>query len=239
MTLRKARSCNVRTMITTVLALAVFAPTANAAKKKDESQLRSDYISRLQQEDAPMSSSRTIGSLWSPSGALGDISSDYKAHNVNDSIIIQVSVQTSAAQSGSVNSQRSYAASSGISGMVGDIATKGINPLISANSSTALKGQGQTASNTTFQTSLTGLVIAVLPSGNMVVEAHRQIFMNNQHEMVTVRGVVRPGDIGPNNVVPSFALSNLEIEMKGKGIISDSTRPPNPLTRMVMWLFGF
>ncbi len=77
---------------------------------------------------------------------------------------------------------------------------------------------------------MTGQVIAVLPSGNLVLEAQRKIFMNNQHEDVTIRGVVRPNDIGPNNTVTSSALSNLEIEMKGKGIIADSTRPLNPMT---------
>jgi flagellar L-ring protein precursor FlgH len=56
---------------------------------------------------------------------------------------------------------------------------------------------------------------------------------------VTIRGVVRPNDIGPNNTVSSAALGNLEIEMKGKGIISDSTRPLNPLTKAILWLFGF
>jgi flagellar L-ring protein FlgH len=54
-----------------------------------------------------------------------------------------------------------------------------------------------------LSTSLTGQVIAVLPSGNLVVEAQRKIFMNNQHEDVTIRGVVRPNDIGPNNTVSS------------------------------------
>ena len=63
--------------------------------------------------------------------------------------------------------------------------------------------------------------------------------MNNQHEHVVVRGVARPGDISPANIVPSASLSNLEIEVKGKGIISDSTRPPNPLTRAILYLFGF
>jgi flagellar L-ring protein precursor FlgH len=63
--------------------------------------------------------------------------------------------------------------------------------------------------------------------------------MNNQHEDVTVRGVVRPGDIGPNNTIASAALSNLEIEMKGKGIIADSTRPINPIMKALLWLIGF
>jgi flagellar L-ring protein precursor FlgH len=63
--------------------------------------------------------------------------------------------------------------------------------------------------------------------------------MNNQHEDVTVRGVVRSVDISSNNTVASAALSNLQIEMKGKGIISDSTRPLNPITKAILWLFGF
>jgi flagellar L-ring protein FlgH len=54
-----------------------------------------------------------------------------------------------------------------------------------------------------------------------------------------VRGLIRPGDIGPANTVPSSALSNLEIEMKGKGIIADGVRPPNPITRAILWLLNF
>jgi flagellar L-ring protein precursor FlgH len=82
-------------------------------------------------------------------------------------------------------------------------------------------------------------VIAVLPSGNLVVEAQRKIFMNNQHEDVVIRGIARPADIGSNNTISSASLSNLEIEMKGKGIISDATRPLNPITKAILWLFGF
>ena len=153
--------------------------------------------------------------------------------------MILVAVQTSAAQSGNSNYQRTVQTSSAITGLAGDINTKGLNPLFNANSATALKGAGSTDSNTTFQTTLTGQVVAVLPSGNLVVEAQRKIFMNNQHEDVTVRGVVRPNDIGPSNIISSASLSNLEIEMKGKGIISDSTRPLNPITRAILWLVGF
>ena len=86
---------------------------------------------------------------------------------------------------------------------------------------------------------MTAQVVAVLPSGNLVVEAQRKIFMNNQHEDVTVRGVLRPQDIGSDNTVPSAALSNLEIEMKGKGIIADSVRSPNKIMRALLWLVGF
>jgi flagellar L-ring protein precursor FlgH len=223
-----------------LLASSVFSFGLNIAKPtpKTAAQLRADYVARLQQQNVPPPDERSIGSLWSAQGPLGDFSVDYKARRLNDTITIQIAVQTTAAQSGTVNSARTFTTSSAITGIMGrtPVAT---NPLLAANSTTSLKGQGSTASNTTFATSLTGQVIAVLPNGNLVVEAERQIFMNNQHENVVVRGVLRPGDIGPGNTVPSTALSNLEIEMKGKGIISDGTRPPNFITKAVLWLFGF
>ena len=208
-------------------------------KKKDSQELRADYLTRLQEQYMPPADPRTTGSLWSAAYVLGDLSSDYRAHMVNDTIVVQVSVQTTAAQSGTTNSSRAFTTTSGISGLVGGIATHGTNPLLNAQSSTALKGSGATASNTTFATSLTGQVIAVLANGNMVVEAERQIAMNNQHEDLVIRGIVRPGDISSGNTIASSSLSNLEVEMKGKGIISDSNRPPNALTRAVLFLFGF
>jgi len=222
-----------------VLVAAIPCPNAFARTKKAASpaQLRTDYIARLQEQEMPKTD-RTVGSLWSP-GDVSELSSDYKARKINDTVVILVSVQTTAAQSGDVNSSRAFQTSSAITGLAGDINTKGLNPLFNANSSTTLKGSGATDSSTTFQTSMTAQVIAVLPSGNLVVEAQRKIFMNNQHEDVTIRGVVRPNDIGTNNTVPSAALSNLEIEMKGKGIIADSTRPPNRITRALLWLLGF
>jgi flagellar L-ring protein FlgH len=206
--------------------------------QKTSEQLRQEYIARLAQKYPPGSEQATLGSLWSPAGFLDDFASDYKARNLNDTITILVSVQTTAAQSGSVATQRTFSTSSSINQVLGHtpFAT---NPLLAAQSSSALKGSGATASNTTFATTLTGQVIAVLPNGALVVEAEREIYMNNQHENVVVRGMIRPGDIGNSNTVPSTALSNLEIEMKGKGIISDGVKPPNALTRAVLWLLNF
>jgi flagellar L-ring protein precursor FlgH len=230
-----------RRLLACLLLFAFASPAFAGAPKKSKNspeQLRSDYITRLQQRDVPAVSGGTVGSLWTPGNTLGDLSTDYKARKLNDTIVILVSVQTTAAQSGDSSYSRTVSTSSAITGIAGQTPAS-LNPLLAANSATALKGAGATDSNTTFQTSLTGQVIAVLPSGNLVVEAQRKIFMNNQHEDVTVRGVVRPNDIGPSNTVSSAALSNLEIEMKGKGIISDSTRPLNPITKAIMWLIGF
>jgi flagellar L-ring protein precursor FlgH len=207
-------------------ALSTFAFSASAKKDNPKSpeNLRAAYLARLQQKSVSVTDEHTLGSLWSPESPLGDFSVDYKARHLNDTITIQVAVQTSAAQSGTSDSERTFSTTSAITGVMGR-SPASTNPLM--------------ASNTTFSTALTGSVIAVLQNGNLVVEAERKIFMNNQHEDIIVRGMIRPGDIGPGNTVSSTALSNLEIEMKGKGIISDGVRPLNPITRAVLWLLNF
>ena len=232
---------NLAVGILLVVSTAQIGRASGLKKQKDNTaQLRQQYVSRLQEQDVHADTGRTVGSLWSVGGnPLGDISTDYKAQKVNDTIVIIAAVQTAATHSGTSAYQRTFQTSSGITGLAGAVKTTGLNPLLNANSATQLAGQGSTASNTTFQTSLTGQVVAVLPSGNLVVEAQRKIFMNNQHEDITIRGVVRPGDIGPNNTISSASLSNLEIEMKGKGIVSDATRPINPIMKAILWLIGF
>jgi len=218
--------------------LALPMATAKSSKKNTPADLRSEYLARIKEQDAPAANT-TLGSIWAADADMNDISADYKAKKVNDTVVILVSVSTTAAQTGDVNSQRAFQTASAITGLAGDVNTKGLDPLFNANSSTTLKGAGATDSSTTFKTSMTAQVVAVLPSGNLVVEAQRKIFVNNQHEDVVVRGVVRPRDISANNTVTSAALSDLEIEMKGKGIIADSVRRPNVITRALLWLTGF
>ncbi len=241
-TTHRARAPHRLLIVALMLAAIIPADAGKLGKKtkNDPVQLRAEYLAKLQEHEVQADSGRTIGSLWSPNGSvLGDLSIDYKAQKLNDTIVIVAAVQTTAAQSGDSSYQRAFQTTSGITGLAVDVNNTGLNPLFNDNSAPQLASPGAPASNTTFETTLTGRVIAVLPSGNLVVEAQRKIFMNNQHEDVTVRGVVRPGDIGPNNMVASSSLSNLEIEMKGKGIIADSTRPLNPITRALLWLVGF
>ena len=52
-------------------------------------------------------------------------------------------------------------------------------------------------------------------------------------------GIVRPGDVSPDNTISSNAMSDLELEIKGKGVLSDGTRPPNAIIRLVLRLAGF
>lgn len=208
-------------------------------KFKDPQQTRNEYIQKLQSQLDVPAPTTTLGSLWSPGSALTDMSADYKAHRIGDIIMIQVLEQTTAQSAGAVDSERSFQTSSGITALPGKLKVGGVNPLFGANSSTQLKGQGTSTNTSKLLTAVSAQVIAVLPNGNLVVEAEREVFMNNQHETLFARGVLRPGDINPDNTAPSTALADLEIELKGKGVISDSTARPNPIMRAILWFVGF
>jgi len=226
-------------IIAAVVALAPQLCLSKPRVQTDPEKTRSQYISRIQQQNVPAPTEQSVGSLWFAGGALTDIATDYKAHRLNDVINVVVVQTTTAQASGDVSSERSVDTTSGISGVAGRVNTGGINPLLAAQSSTTLKGKGSSNASSLLRTNLAGRVIAVLHNENLVVEAERSIAVNNQKETMIVRGVLRPGDVAPDNSVPSSALSNLDIELKGKGIISDATRPINPLLRKLLWLIGF
>jgi len=214
----------------------LLAKTGNPSQ--DPEQTRAAYIARVQQEGMARTGT-TMGSLWVPGGAYNELSADYKAHNVGDTITLLVVEQTQAQSTGDVNSQRAFQTSSAITALPGKLKVGGVNPLFGANSATQLKGQGETSAGSNLTTRVTGRVLALLPNGNLIVEAERHVLINSQHETMLVRGVLRPGDIGPNNTAPSTSLANLEIELKGKGVVSDSIRQPNPVMRALLWLIGW
>jgi flagellar L-ring protein precursor FlgH len=206
---------------------------------KDAQQTRAAYIARVQQQEEHALIPTTMGSLWVAGGAYNELSADYKARNVRDTLTLVVLEQTSAQSTGDVNSQRSFSTSSAITALPGKLSTNGVNPLFGATSATQLQGKGETSAGSNLTTTVTGHVIALLPNGNLIVEAERHVLINSQHETMLVRGVLRPGDIGPNNTVASTSLSNLEIELKGKGVVTDSIARPNPIMRTLLWLIGW
>jgi len=226
-----------------IAVLSHFTLTGNVFSKAksthDSQKSRADYVARIQGQTVGAAAESPLGSLWTPNGTMTNLQSDYKASRVNDLVTIVVVQRTTAQATGNVGTQRDFNTNSGISGLAGHISTSGISNLLTAQSSTKLKGTGSTDASTTMNTNLAGQVIAVLPNGNLVVEAERLVAINNQKETMLVRGVLRPGDVRPDNSALSTVLSNLEVELKGKGVVSDATRPPNPLVRALLWVIGF
>ena len=207
-------------------------------KEKVKKDALADYLQRVAAR-TPDPVPRTAGSLWTDTGRLANLVADYKASRVGDLVTINVSQALSASNSGNVATNRAFNASSGITALPGKLKTSGVANLFSPNSTQALTGKAAATSATSLSTTLTGRVVSVLPNGTLVVEAERQIVMDNERETVILRGMVRPGDLDATNTVTSNQVGNLEVEVKGKGVISEGVRPPNPVVKWILRIVGF
>ncbi len=77
------------------------------------------------------------------------------------------------------------------------------------------------------------------PHSTATLSGKSQLVMNNEKQTILVRGLVRPGDVAPDNTVMSNVIGDLELELKGKGVLSDGTRPPNVIVRLLLRIVGF
>ena len=82
-------------------------------------------------------------------------------------------------------------------------------------------------------------MIEVLSNGTLVIEAARQVEFSQQTQTIILRGLVRPEDISQQNQVLSTAISSLELEVRGKGIINDYTYRQNALVRLLQKILIF
>ena len=225
-----------------VAVLACFVTCCGMAKTK---KLPVSSLTPLQQflqrvQGQPVPSETSLGSLWPLAGSqLTDLATDYKARHLNDIVVIRIVEQTLAQASGNVTGQRDFSSNSAITGILGKSSTASVNPLYALNSGSNLKGTGTANSQSLLQATLAGRVVAVLPNSYLVVEAERQVSFNQQTQTIVLRGVVRPGDIASDDSVLSTSLSDLELEMKGKGVISDAVRQPNLFMRLLMKIANF
>jgi len=54
-----------------------------------------------------------------------------------------------------------------------------------------------------------------------------------------VRGIVRHADLTADNFVPSNRIAQMEITIKGKGVVGDAIRRPFILYRILLGLLPF
>lgn len=232
-------------ILTILLATIGSAPGFAIAKSKLKKQAGpastglAAYLSRMK-SSASLGGSTTMGSLWNPQSNFVSFSADYKARNAGDLVTILLIDQFASTSNNSIKQQRTFNTNSAITGALGNLGVHNrLQNLFAANSAVNLNGQGQSAVNSSLNTTLSGSVVEVLPNGMLVVEAARDMNISNERQTILVRGLVRPGDLAADNSVPSSALSNLEVEVKGKGIVSEGARQPNIVIRTLLRILAF
>ena len=98
------------------------------------------------------------------------------------------------------------------------------------------EGSGQLTREGRLTARMAAVVTEIRPNGALVIHGEREVGVNEETEMLTLTGVVRPEDIGPGNVVYSTDIAEAKIQYSGKGLVTKGSRP-GLITRLLSWIF--
>jgi len=159
--------------------------------------------------------------------------SDYTAMGVGDAVKVLIVEITEAGNSAGSTESRSTGLSGGFgvgidgSNMSGDVGL---------NSSNNFKGSGSNTRKESIRSQLTARVIEEDGRGNYLIEGTRITKVDGENQTITLRGVIRPVDIRPDNSVFSYNIMDLELFVEGQGNAS-KMRQPGLFTRFFRMLF--
>jgi len=198
-----------------------------------------EYVQQVNQS-SHQSATASPGSLYAAGGRLADGFRDVRASQVYDLVTIVVSENSSAVSTGVTNTTRKSNTAASVTSLAGPKSPTGaLANLANASNNTQIQGQGTTSRGTTLSTTVTAEVTGVLPNGNLAVLGSKEILVNSEKQLITLRGIIRPDDLSPANSVPSDRIARLEILVNGKGVVNDAVKRPFILYRLLLGLLPF
>jgi len=231
---------HVTAAILTAVVLSGALSAADKKKKPPEPTSLDRYIKEALGNNVQADNAPAAGSLWSPTARLTDLGADIRAVQVNDLVTVVVSEQASAVVTGDVNTSRASSVNASITALFAPKSPTGaLANLANSSNTTTLKGTGETSRGTTITTTLSARVTHVLPNGYLVLEGAKDVQVSAEFQQVTLRGIIRPVDLSPGNVVSSTQIAQMEIKVNGKGVIGDAIRRPNWLYRLFLGILPF
>ena len=119
------------------------------------------------------------------------------------------------------------------------IAIGALTDLAALGGQTKLDGAGSTSRTNALTTTVSGRVVEVLPNGDMLIEATKDIGVNSEKHHIAITGIVRWNDVTAGNLVRSDRIGQLSIQLNGKGLVSDAIRRPNIIYRILLGILPF
>lgn len=171
----------------------------------------------------PPQAEPTAGAIYAAGPTL-QLYSDRRARDVGDLLTITLLENTTAQTSANTATNKESNLSLGTPSILGAPVTLGGKDILSATAKGArdFTGKGNSAQSNRLQGNVTVTVVQRLPNGNLVVQGHKNLRLNQGDELVQVQGIVRPGDISADNTVPSSRVAEARIVYGGRGPVAQS-----------------
>lgn len=156
------------------------------------------------------------------------LAADHRARHVGDVITVYVLEASTA---------RSQAATDASSDL--DLRAGLSSPTTQYNAALGIGGGNSAGARTTrtgeLRAQISTRVVAVAPSGDLHIAGEQTLTVNGERQLIRLSGVVRPADIAADNTVWSHRIAQADLELVGKGVVSESQRQ-SVFYRLFKWL---
>lgn len=159
--------------------------------------------------------------------------SDFKAFRKGDALTVLIVEDTKAGNSASTDNGRESSVGGGFGVSTGSGSSSADGKL---GTSTNFRGDGSTIRNESIRSKLSARVIDLEENGNLIIEGKRTTKVNGETQYVTIKGVVRPVDVRPDNSVYSYSILDLTLLIDGDGSVSEY-QEPGLITKFLRMLF--
>jgi flagellar L-ring protein precursor FlgH len=175
----------------------------------------------------PQPISHIDNSLWQP-GAQSFFH-DPRAMHIGDVITVNVSVTDTAKLQNTTSRSRTNSEDAGMTNFFGleKALPSSVDPtsLVKMGSDNSNVGAGSIQRAETISMTLAALVAQVLPNGNLVIDGHQQVRVNNELRDMQLSGIVRREDITQDNTVNLSQIAEARVTYGGQGTMSDVQQP--------------
>jgi flagellar L-ring protein FlgH len=174
------------------------------------------------------------GALW-PGNTRGNfLFGDDKAAKVGDIITVTIDENATSTQSATTNTSKDSSIDMQTPNVLGLPSSLGIqnflnmgtqfDPTVNATIANSMQGTGTVTRNGTLSATISALITDIVPSGNLRIEGRRSVTINNEEQIMVLRGIVRPQDINFDNTIPSTLIADASISYTGEGVVADEQR---------------
>jgi flagellar L-ring protein precursor FlgH len=163
------------------------------------------------------------------------LTGDHRPHHVDDMILVKVGEENTAkntSQTRTTSQSNDHVQAGKGKGALGFLPSASHE----ANLGAKFDGLGNTARQGSMTALVSARVIDVFANGTMRIEGSKEVVVNEETEVLTVSGLVRPEDIASDNTVPSGRLAEAHIAYAGHGATSEASNK-GMLASFVDWLF--
>jgi flagellar L-ring protein precursor FlgH len=175
-------------------------------------------------------------SIWNDKESASPYSTE-KAYRLGDIINIVVSENTTARNRGGTKTVHQDDLAAKINHTLANLAPiVGRSNSLTGQLSNTFQGSGQTTRDNNVSSRISAWVTDVLPNGNLKIEGHHKVQVNDDLQDITITGMVRPKDISGANTVYSYQVADAELIVRGSGVVAEA-EAPGWLVRFFNWLF--